>query len=308
MSTTCAKCHTPDGPAVVTSHAKFVIQPASYPGFIDANLKMLKEVSKTQYEGKSVLLLKPLGQQEHGGGAVLEESSDEYKALVELVERLGTEDSCAEPVKATIASLQLLDPPATLRKASLALASRLPTAEETAAVTKGGEAALDPAFDTLMKDPIFLTRLREIWNDFLLTDRSLAYGGAALNFMNDKDYPNVNYDDQDPNRYAANTAIAREPLDLLRRQERQAVHRHREGRLRGGQSVLREGLRRDGREVRRCDRRERVSRDPRHHRSRDRHPPRRDALDSLVPEPLADDGDQPQPRSRPPRLPVLPRD
>jgi hypothetical protein len=215
MSTKCAKCHTPDGPAVVTSHAKFVIQPSSYPGFIDTNLQTLKEVSKIQYEGKSELLLKPLGQMSHGGGVVLEESSDEYKALVELVNRLDTADSCTEPVKPSFASLQLLDPPATLRKASLALASRLPTAEETDAVTKGGEAALDPALDTLMKDPVFLTRLREIWNDFLLTDRALAYGGAALDFMNDKDYPNVNYDNKDPNRYAANTAIAREPLDLL---------------------------------------------------------------------------------------------
>lgn len=215
MSTTCGKCHTPDGVAVVTSHAKFVIQPSSYPGFIDTNLATLKEVSKIQYEGKSELLLKPLGQMSHGGGAVLEESSDEYKALVELVTRLGEEDSCAEPVKATIASLELLDPSATLRKASLAMAGRLPTKAEDEAVTKGGETALDPALDTLMKHPVFLTRLREIWNDFLLTDRGLQYGGAALNFMNDKDYPNVNYDDKDPTRYQANAAIAREPLDLL---------------------------------------------------------------------------------------------
>jgi hypothetical protein len=215
MSTTCAKCHTPDGPAVVESHAKFVIQPASYPGFIDTNLATLREVAKIQYEGKSELLLKPLGMMNHGGGPVLEESSDEYKALVELVTRLETTETCTEPVKATIANLILLDPPATLRKASLALAGRLPTPEETAAVTKGGDAALDASLDVLMKDPVFLTRLREIWNDFLLTDRFLAYGGAALDFMNEEDYPNVNYDDKDPDRYRANTAIAREPLNLL---------------------------------------------------------------------------------------------
>lgn len=215
MSTKCAKCHTPDGPAVVESSAKFVIQQSSYPGFIDANLANLKEISKIQYEGKSELLLKPLGQMSHGGGPVLEESSDEYKALVELVERIGTTDSCGEAANAPIANVTLLDSPSTLRKASLALAARLPTAEETDAVTKGGDAALDKALDTLMKDPVFLTRLREIWNDFLLTDRALAYGGAALDFMNEDDYPNRNYDDNDENRYPANTAIAREPLDLL---------------------------------------------------------------------------------------------
>jgi Protein of unknown function (DUF1588) len=216
MSTKCAKCHTPDGPAVVTSHARFVIQPASYPGFIDTNLETLKEVSKIEYEGKSELLLKPLGQMQHGGGAVLEESSDEYKALVELVDRISTTDSCTSPSKAVVGNVTMMDPPSTLRKASLALASRLPTTEETDAVTKGGEAAIDPALDTLMKDPVFLTRLREIWNDFLLTDRALAYGGAAIDFMNENDYPNRNnFDDKNPDRYVTNTAIAREPLDLL---------------------------------------------------------------------------------------------
>ena len=215
MSTQCAKCHTPDGPAVVASHAKFVIQPASYPGFIDTNLENLKEISKIQYEGKSELLLKPLGQMSHGGGAVLEESSDEYKALVELVERLGTTDTCAAAGDAPLPGVTLLDAPSTLRKASLALASRLPTTAETAAVTKGGDAALESALGTLMKDPVFLTRLREIWNDFLLTDRALAYGGAARDFMNEDDYPNVKYDEMDPERYPANTALAREPLDLL---------------------------------------------------------------------------------------------
>ncbi len=215
MSSKCAKCHTPDGPAVVESHAKFVVQPASYPGFIDTNLATLKEVSKIQYEGKSELLLKPLGQMNHGGGPVLEESSAEYKALVELVARLDTTDTCGDASKATIDNVTLLDAPSTLRKASLALASRLPTAEETDAVTKGGDTALDASLDALMKDPIFLTRLREIWNDFLLTDRFFAYGGAALGFMNDEDFPNVNYDDKNPDRYLANAAIAREPLDLL---------------------------------------------------------------------------------------------
>ena len=215
MSTKCAKCHTPDGPAVVESHARFVIQPASYPGFIDTNIATLKEVSKIQYEGQSELLLKPLGQMNHGGGAVLEESSDEYKALVEMVTRLDSTDTCAEPVKVAITNLVVLDAPATLRKASLSLASRLPTQAETDAVIKGGDGALDTALDGLMKDPIFLTRLREIWNDFLLTDRALGYGGAALDFMNEDDYPNVNYDEKDDNRYLANAAIAREPLDLL---------------------------------------------------------------------------------------------
>src|SRR5689334_18873607 len=49
MSNTCTKCHTPDGVAVTEHNAKLILEPPSYPGFIDANLKTLKEVSKIQY-------------------------------------------------------------------------------------------------------------------------------------------------------------------------------------------------------------------------------------------------------------------
>src|SRR5262249_44635806 len=45
MSTTCTKCHTPDGTAVADSNAKLVLQTSSYPGFIDANLTTLTMVA-----------------------------------------------------------------------------------------------------------------------------------------------------------------------------------------------------------------------------------------------------------------------
>src|SRR5262245_43302466 len=62
MGSKCTKCHTPDGVAVTENNAKLVLEPASYPGFIDTNLATLKMISNIQYQGKSELLLKPIGQ------------------------------------------------------------------------------------------------------------------------------------------------------------------------------------------------------------------------------------------------------
>jgi hypothetical protein len=217
MGQKCAKCHTPDGTAVVDSHAKLVLQPASYPGFIDRNLEMLEEINKIQYEGTSELLLKPLGKADHGGGKILDEGSEEYKALAELSARLGKSDACTEGPSTTLAGLTLLDPAATLRKASLDLAGRLPTSEEHEAVKKGGEAALDQALDALLKEEAFSPRLRELWNDVLLTDKFLAYNGAGLGFMSEDDYPWAApfKDGDNPDHAAVNRAIAQEPLNFI---------------------------------------------------------------------------------------------
>ncbi len=221
MSTKCAKCHTPDGIAA-EQNAKFLVQPNSYPGFIDANLSNLQEVTKIEYQGKSELLLKPLGQMSHGGGAVLQEGDDDYKALVELVDRFSSGDSCTEAANETLSKVTNISAASTLRKATLNLAGRLPTAAEKAAVTKGGDAAIDAALDKVMKEDAFYDRLREIWNDVLLTDKWLEYDGAAIDFMNTDDYPALApyRDGNDPKYKSAerpliNKALAREPLDLI---------------------------------------------------------------------------------------------
>src|SRR5689334_22590647 len=46
ISSKCIKCHTPDGVAVAENGAKFVIQPSSYPGFMDANVKMMEDIAQ----------------------------------------------------------------------------------------------------------------------------------------------------------------------------------------------------------------------------------------------------------------------
>lgn len=222
MSTTCTKCHTLDGTAVADQNAKFVLQTSSYPGFIDANLANLKMVAAIQNNGTSELLLKPIGQLNHGGGVVIPEGGPEHKALQELVKKLDNTDTCETGPNTTLDSIALADGPSTLRRAAIDLAGRLPKTDEVAAVTAGGDAALDTALDALMKEDIFYDRLREIFNDVLLTDEYLEYSGRAIDFMDTTFYPSMApYRDQSnpaytsPDRPLINKALAREPLDLI---------------------------------------------------------------------------------------------
>ena len=76
MSKICLKCHGPDGIAT-DANAKLTLLPGAYPGFLDANLKSVTEVAKTEYDGKSVLLRKPLGEMDHGGKEQITEGSPE---------------------------------------------------------------------------------------------------------------------------------------------------------------------------------------------------------------------------------------
>jgi hypothetical protein len=218
MGSKCARCHTPDGVAVAENNAKLVLQPPSYPGFIDANLATLKEVSKIQYEGKSELLLKPLGQMNHGGSVQLDSSSPEYKALSELVDRLSKDDSCADAPSNALAFVKTLDSTSTLRKASLDLAGRLPKPEEKDAVSKGGDAALDAALDGMMKEDAFADRMTEMFNDVFLTDKYLGYDRAAIDFMDEDVYTGLAPYKMDPrpaDTYLVNEALAREPINLI---------------------------------------------------------------------------------------------
>lgn len=230
MSTSCFKCHSPDGVAVVKNGARFVLQPATYPGFLDENLAALREISKIDYEGTSELLLKPVGKMSHGGGQVLDPASPQYAALQELLDRFGKPDSCVETgTAASLDGVQLLDAKQTLRKAALHLAGRLPTDDENAKLSAGGEGALDAALDGLMSEDAFYGRVQEMWNDVLLTDKYQWRGRGypiAVYQLNAEDYPGAadlrkqwesgNWKEMtDAERVWQNDALGREPLNLI---------------------------------------------------------------------------------------------
>ncbi|MBV1857433.1 MAG: DUF1588 domain-containing protein [Nannocystaceae bacterium] len=229
LATNCASCHNSSGAAKETS---FVLRsPESGPDYLESNLEAFSQMSKLQFEGQSWLLLKPTLGIEHEGGERFKEGSAEYGAFVEMMNRLETPSSCEEGdvTEEFFDGVELLDERATLRKATLALAGRLPTIEEDMRVQEGSWEALDSILDEVMTDPVFYDRLREIYNDKFLTDR--YYGGTqALDLLDYEEDDNGNPGGDFPNTYwfdglpdgereqaaeYSNNGVARQPLELL---------------------------------------------------------------------------------------------
>src|SRR5687767_11276571 len=95
MQKTCVNCHSPDGIAVQQG-ADFVLLPPTYPGFLEANLQTLEMLARTEYDDRSVLLRKPVGEMDHGGGVQLADGGPEHNIIGELVERLQSGDPCPD--------------------------------------------------------------------------------------------------------------------------------------------------------------------------------------------------------------------
>ena len=69
----------------------------------------------------------------------------------------------------------------------------------------------------MMNEDIFMTRLQEIWNDLLLTNKYVN-NSDAIRLMNTDLYPNMNNymgDNPSPDSNLVNQALAQEPLNLI---------------------------------------------------------------------------------------------
>ncbi len=221
MSSNCAMCHEPTGVAAEKG-AKFRLLTPVYPGFIEANIENIKSLAGYEYEGVPLLLAKPTGLVDHGGGVQLSEGTQVYDDLTELIAQLDAPVECApKPPAAAFPDVALLTPEETLRKAALHLVGRLPTAEERSAVADGGEDALLAALDVLMQEDAFYDRLADIYNDVIFTDTYLVRDGVGTLNSNTPDFPNVlkYFDKMNPlpadQMARIKKAVSREPLALI---------------------------------------------------------------------------------------------
>lgn len=216
MSSKCFACHNAQG---IAADSDLVLQSSNQPGFLEANLEIVRNVASFERDGTSILLLKPSAQIDHGGGEVIGKDSAEYGALTELVKQLKSPVVCEDTGDDPFAGVQLLDNASTFRKATLALAGRLPTAEERAQVDGGDAADLDAALDNLLQDEAFYGRLKEIYNDIFLTDKYIR-DARGIELLDDERFPQVRWYDSaqgdERNRLEAGTnrGVAREPLEL----------------------------------------------------------------------------------------------
>ncbi|MBX3400289.1 MAG: hypothetical protein KF873_16270 [Gemmataceae bacterium] len=129
-------------------------------------------MAERKHKDQSRLLLKVVGELDHGGDAVLKADSEAYKILAKFVGRVNAPapapaiDPKAPPFFEGVA---MAEPRKLLRRATLSLAGRLPTEAELRAVERDGAKALPAILDTVMTEDAFYDRLREGFNDIFLT-------------------------------------------------------------------------------------------------------------------------------------------
>jgi hypothetical protein len=172
----CSVCHVAGGAAAGT---RLQLKRPEVPNALAYNEAAFARAAELMSDGEPLLLLKPTRSIPHGGGEVVPRDSAAFAVLEEAVRnptRPAPCDTGAAPIEEGVA---LLDPYATLRKATLQLAGRLPTTSEIAAVDAGGLDALGPVIEAQLLEPGFHDRVREIFNDVLLTSAFDSGNGDA---------------------------------------------------------------------------------------------------------------------------------
>lgn len=176
----CLECHKPGGDA---EDSQFVLtDPSRQQGTaaqeqaMRHNRDAFAEMARLKAGDQSRLLLKVAGKLKHGGKDVLKPNSPGYLVLSEFVRR-STDPSPARVARAGAVDknarpffqgVVMLDDRQLLRRATLSLAGRLPTAAELDAVQNKGDSALPGLLDHLMNEQAFYDRLREGFEDIFL--------------------------------------------------------------------------------------------------------------------------------------------
>ncbi|HLW65227.1 MAG TPA: hypothetical protein VKS79_07910 [Gemmataceae bacterium] len=175
----CLTCHRKGGDA---EDSKFIlVDPRKSTGTareeaLRQNRAAFAQMARAKEHDKSRMLLKVVGQLDHGGKDVLPADTPGFRILADFVRRVNGQ-SGTSPVAAAVDpksppffdGVVMLDDRRLLRRITLSLAGRLPTEAEFAAVAKSGLKALPALMDAVMKEDAFCDRLREGFNDIFLT-------------------------------------------------------------------------------------------------------------------------------------------
>ena len=217
----CQGCHNPQG---VAGASELVLHdPDGYSDHVERNIESLTFVATQRVQRhnfQSKLLLTPTMVLPHPGGKIFDEASPAYAILQEFVRRAEGPDPCASPQDDDFfqglapSSRELL-----ARRVALSLAGRLPTDQELASASTD-EAALEAFIDALMREEPFYERVREVFNDVLLTDMYLRSNPEGL--LDANHYPQRAWfeaipDQAERNRMRSRTrfGLTREPLELI---------------------------------------------------------------------------------------------
>ncbi len=238
----CLECHKPGGDA---EDSKFILQDPSRDsdperrGSLLHNRAAFAQMATLRKGDDSRLLLKARGELRHGGESVLKPDSTGYRILSEFVRRVTASDDVAAAGKtpatnrnapAFFAGISMIDNRRLLRRLTLSLAGRLPTAEEMAATEKQGLKTMGPLLDAVMKEDAFYERLAEAFNDILLVrgygdgaESALSYDNFSTTRLWTQRYDLTEIEDagaRQKARYKLDAdnreALLREPLELVK--------------------------------------------------------------------------------------------
>jgi hypothetical protein len=216
LQSVCYGCHNATS---VAGNSRLVLEGYENPDYLQLNYEMFAELARVEQDGTPLVLSKPVASlEEHGGGVVLDPDGEPFERMVEMVDRLTAPHHCPpdDDPDAFFEGLVLADEVATLRKAALLLAGRLPTPEEIDAVDGAGIDALDPVLRAMMDEDAFYARMRAMYHERLQTD-VLVQDEAALVGLDPTRYPGADaFTTNDLEARAwANEAVAREPLMII---------------------------------------------------------------------------------------------
>ena len=176
----CLTCHKVGGDA---EDSKFILQDpkraqgAALDEAMRHNRDAFARMARLKNKDQSRILLKVVGDLNHGGKDVLKADSAGYRTLATFVRRINNPTAVAPLDLTTIDpkappffdGVVMLDDRRLLRRLTLSLAGRLPTDAERDAVAKEGLKAIPAILDAVMKEDAFYARLREGFNDIFLT-------------------------------------------------------------------------------------------------------------------------------------------
>ncbi len=211
----CARCHTP--PNTVSTGNGFNLEGNDAEAFA-----LFRTIAAIDVNGESNILVKAIGGAGHGGGdrfRDLGKSDPNYIAIENLVDKLAVCTPDPPPVEEGAALGSGYEQ---LYKLTMSLGSRVPKPAEVAAVEAANDQdevllELAPVIQDLMNEDVFYQRLKEIYNDLLLTDMMYTSSNNPDQVFDLNRYENENfYRDENPDRKRdANYGLARAPLELI---------------------------------------------------------------------------------------------
>jgi len=178
----CLKCHKPGGDAE-EEESRFILQDpdrslgAARDDVLRRNRDAFARMAGMAVGEESRLLMKVVGKLKHGGKEALKPDSAGYRVLADFVRKVKAppatgalaRDIDGQNAKPFFDGILMLDDSKLLRRVTLQLAGRLPTAAELTALGSQGRKALPAILDAVMKEDAFHARLREGFNDIFLT-------------------------------------------------------------------------------------------------------------------------------------------